>query len=88
MSIGGASDGLNRLATEVHNGLEEVRKSERRMNTNLEHLVDDFRNRRFDGILSAVCILFSVFRADRPQPPALSLLLELYCHTPSPLYVH
>merc|ERR1712166_1673049 len=45
MSIGGASDGLNRLATEVHNGLEEVRKSERRMNTNLEHLVDDFRNR-------------------------------------------
>ena len=41
-----SKEGLTRLAGDVHEGLEELRKSERRMNSNFEHLLADFKNKR------------------------------------------
>jgi len=45
-----SKEGLTRLAGDVHEGLEELRKSERRMNSNFEHLLADFKNKSSETV--------------------------------------
>lgn len=43
-------EALTRLSTDVHSGLEEISKSERRMNSNFEHLLTDFKNKSSETV--------------------------------------
>eukprot|EP00658_Telonema_sp_P-2_P062230 TRINITY_DN508_c0_g2_i1.p1 TRINITY_DN508_c0_g2~~TRINITY_DN508_c0_g2_i1.p1 ORF type:complete len:427 (+),score=139.43 TRINITY_DN508_c0_g2_i1:60-1340(+) len=45
-------EALSRLSGEVSDGLEEIQKSERRMNSNFEHLLSDFKNRSSETVES------------------------------------
>merc|ERR1711907_117178 len=47
---GTSKEGLSRLASDVHEGLEELRKSERRMNSNFEHLLADFKSKSSETV--------------------------------------
>jgi len=49
-SVPQSKEALARLASEVHSGLDEIKKSERRMNTNFEHLLSDFKNRSSETV--------------------------------------
>eukprot|EP00657_Telonema_sp_P-1_P012867 TRINITY_DN9715_c0_g1_i1.p1 TRINITY_DN9715_c0_g1~~TRINITY_DN9715_c0_g1_i1.p1 ORF type:complete len:191 (+),score=59.19 TRINITY_DN9715_c0_g1_i1:216-788(+) len=62
-SVPSSKEALSRLSSEVLEGLEEIKKSERRMNTNFEHLLSDFKNRssetaegkqEYDSVLGVV----------------------------------